>query len=217
MSKTVIGLDIDKSIIVGQDIDMKILNKRMITDIRAYAEVHTVKETAEYFSVTYGSMQAFLARYKIKHAPRKSSGKDNNNYKVGFALHKKLYWVYYAMLDRCYDTKSPRYKDYGARGIKVCKEWKEDNKTFFAWAIANGYREGLTLDRLDNDKGYSPDNCSWITNKENCNHNRRTHFLTYQGKTQSLKKWSEETGINYSTLRNRANRSKMSVEDILRR
>lgn len=196
---------------------MKILNKSMIPDITKYAEEHTVKETADYFNVSYDSMQAYLAKYKIAHAPRKNKGKDNNNYKVGFTLHKKLYWIYYAMLDRCYNIKSPRYKDYGARGIKVCNEWKNDNKVFFAWALANGYKEGLTLDRLDNDKGYSPNNCAWVTNKENCNHNRRTHFLTYQGKTQSLKKWSEETGINYSTLRNRANRSNMSVEDILRR
>ena len=195
---------------------MKILNKMMIPDIRAYAESHTVKETAEYFSVTYDSMQVFLARYKIKHALRKTSGADNNNYKVGFAMNKKLYWVYYAMLARCYNAKSPRYKDYGARGITVYKEWREDNKTFFAWAMANGYKEGLTLDRLNNDKGYSPDNCAWVLNKDNCNHNRKTHYLTYKGKTQSLKKWSEELGINYSTLRNRINRSGMTAEEALK-
>ena len=71
--------------------------------------------------------------------------------------------------------------------------------------------------RIDNDKEYSSENCAWVTNKENCNHNRRTHFLTYQGKTQSLRKWAEETGINYSTLRNRVNRSKLSVEEAFRR
>lgn len=196
---------------------MKILNKTMLPEIRVYAESHTVKETAEYFEIAYDNMQAFIARHKVKHTPRKNTGVNNNNYKVGFAMHKKLYWIYYAMVGRCYNTKNPRYKDYGARGINVCDEWKNDNKTFFVWALANGYKEDLTLDRLDNDKGYNPVNCVWVTNKENCNHTRKTHFLTYQGKTQSLKKWSEETGINYSTLRNRVNRSNMSVEDILRR
>lgn len=195
---------------------MKILNKSMIQDIAEYAKHHTVKEVAEHFSVSYDSMQAYMARHCIEHAPRNISGEANGNYKVGFAMNKKLYWVYYAMLDRCYNVKSPRYKDYGARGITVCKEWREDNRTFFAWAIANGYKEGLTLDRLDNDKSYSPTNCAWVSNKDNCNHNRRTHFLTYKGKTQSLKKWSEELGINYSTLRNRINRSGMTAEEALK-
>ena len=192
---------------------MKILNKNMIPDIKEYAQSHTVKETASYFSVSYDSMQAYLARYKIPHADRKSLGENNNNYKVGFALHKKLYWIYYAMLARCYNVKCSRYKDYGARGIKVYQQWKEDNRSFFHWAIHNGYMEGLTLDRIDNDGDYSPDNCAWVTNKENCNHNRKTHFVTYKGKTQSLHDWAEELGINYSTLRNRINRSKMTVEE----
>lgn len=195
---------------------MKILNKEMISDITDYAKEHTVKETAEHFSVPYDNMQAFMARHNICHAPRNSSGEHNNNYKVGFAMCKKLYWIYYAMLARCYNSNSPRYKDYGARGITVCEEWRKDNKTFFVWAITNGYKEGLTLDRLDNDKDYSPDNCAWVSNKDNCNHNRKTHYLTYKGKTQSLKKWSEELGINYSTLRNRINRSGMTVEEALK-
>lgn len=147
----------------------------------------------------------------------KQIGESNSNYKVGFSLNRKLYNVYYAMLSRCYNKNNPRYKDYGARGITVCSVWRFDNKTFYEWAIKNGYREGLTLDRIDNNKEYSPENCAWVTNKENCNHNRRTHFLTYKGKTQSLRKWSEEIGINYSTLRNRVNRSKMTVEEAFRR
>lgn len=195
---------------------MKILNKSMIQDITEYAKEHTVKECAKRFGVSYDSMQIYMARHSISHAPRDSAGKANSNYKVGFAMNKKLYWVYYSMIARCYNTNSPRYKDYGARGITVCKEWREDNKTFFAWAVANGYKEGLTLDRLNNDKGYSPDNCAWVLNKDNCNHNRKTHYLTYKGKTQSLKKWSEELGINYSTLRNRINRSGMTVEEALK-
>lgn len=195
---------------------MKILNKSMIQDITRYAKKHTVKEVAEHFDVSYDSMQAYMARYGIKHLPRNSSGKANGNYKVGFAMNKKLYWVYYSMLARCYNTNNPRYKDYGARGITVCEEWRKDNKSFFAWAISNGYKEGLTLDRLNNDKGYCPDNCAWVSSKDNSNHNRRTHFLTYKGKTQSLKKWSEELGINYSTLRNRINRSNMEAKEALK-
>lgn len=140
------------------------------------------------------------------------SGENNGRYKVGFSMNKKLYWVYYAMIQRCYNKNCKGYKRYGARGIKVCSEWLNDNTSFYFWAMNNGYKEGLTLDRINNEGNYEPSNCAWVTNKENTNHNSRTHFLTYKGKTQSMMKWAEELGINYSTLRNRINRSGMSLE-----
>lgn len=194
---------------------MKILNKSMITEIKKYAEEHTVKEVAEHFLVNYDRMQAYMSRHHIQHAPRKNSGSDNNNYKVGFAMNKKLYWVYYAMIQRCYKANCKRYFRYGGRGIRVCKEWLSDKVSFYKWALENGYKEGLTLDRIDNDGNYEPSNCAWVSNKDNSNHNSRTHFLTYKGKTQSMIKWSEELNINYSTLRNRINRSGMTVEEAL--
>lgn len=194
---------------------MKILNKTMLPEIKTYAESHTVKETAEHFSVNYDSMQAFLARYKIQHIPRKCSGVNNNNYKVGFSMNKKLYWIYYAMVQRCYNPNCKRFLRYGGRGIKVCKEWLADKTSFYKWSLEHGYKDGLTLDRINNDGNYEPSNCAWVSNKENVNHNSRTHFLTYNGKTQSMSKWSEELGINYSTLRNRINRSQMTVEEAL--
>lgn len=192
---------------------MRLLNKTMVKDIEVYAKEHTVKETAIYFSVPYDNMQAFMARYKIKHLPRKSNGSDNNNFKRGFALNKKLYWVYYAMLQRCYKPNCKQYKRYGGRGISVCEEWKKDGTVFYKWAMQSGYKEGLTLDRINNDGNYEPSNCAWTTNKDNCNHNSQTHFIEYKGKIQSLSKWAEELGVNYSTLRSRINRSKMSVEE----
>ena len=194
---------------------MKILNKTMLPEIRAYAESHTVKETAEYFEIAYDNMQAFMARHGVKHAPRKSSGTDNNNYKVGFAMNKNLYWVYYAMIQRCYMANCKQYFRYGGRGIRVCREWLEDKTSFYKWAIEQGYREGLTLDRIDNDKGYSPENCHWVDYKVQGNNTRRNHLITYKGQTKTMKQWSEELGINYSTLRNRINRSGMTAEEAL--
>jgi len=189
------------------------LNKYMLLKITQYSKKHTIKETASYFDVSYDCMQAFLARYEIKHLPRKTEGKDNNNFKTGFSMNKKLYWVYYSMLARCYNSNCKAFRRYGARGIKVCEEWKINNKSFYEWALHNGYKEGLTLDRIDNNGNYEPSNCAWVTNKRNCNHTSRVHFLTYKGKTQSMSDWAEELNINYSTLRNRLNRSKMSVEE----
>lgn len=193
---------------------MKILNKTMIPEIKAYAESHTVKETAEYFSVAYDNMQAFMARHSIKHAPRKSSGTDNNNYKVGFAMNKKLYWVYGAMLQRCYKKNCKQYYRYGGRGITVCKEWVENKLSFYKWALEQGYKEGLTLDRIDNDKGYSPDNCRWVDYKVQGNNTRRVHYLSYKGKVQSMKLWSEELNINYYNLRSKI-RNGWTLEEVI--
>ena len=155
-----------------------------------------------------------MVRHKIKRMPRKTRGKDNNNYKVGFAMNKKLYWVYYAMLQRCYHKNCSRYSRYGGRGIAVCDEWRNDNTAFYQWALTNGYKEGLTLDRIDNDKGYSPDNCRWVSVKTQNNNTSKCVYITYNGETHTMQEWANITGINYSCLRNRHQRGE-SIERLL--
>lgn len=73
------------------------------------------------------------------------------------------------MKQRCQDVNAINYRYYGGKGVSVCEEWRDNLQAFYEWSISNGYAEHLTLDRIDNDKGYSPDNCRWVTMKEQQN------------------------------------------------
>lgn len=106
----------------------------------------------------------------------------------------KLYGVWHRMVDRCYYTKGDNYKYYGGRGIRVCDEWLPKNNgvvNFYNWAINNGYKKGLTIERIDVNGNYCPENCKWITQAEQMLNTRNSHKITIDGKTKSLKEWCE--------------------------
>lgn len=126
----------------------------------------------------------------------------------------KLYFVWNDMKSRCTDKKALPYKDYGGRGIFVCEEWMKSYEPFRDWALSNGYKQGLTLDRKDVDKGYYPENCRWATMQVQCNNKRNNRIITYEKETHTISEWSKITGISKETIRYRLNAG-WDVKDIL--
>lgn len=139
---------------------------------------------------------------------------ERGNIKHGLR-YTRIYKIWLGLQQRTGNVKNPNFADYGGRGIDVCAEWKEDFMAFYNWAMDNGYQENLSLDRKDNDKGYTPDNCRWATQKEQCNNQRTNRYITYLNETKTMKQWSEETGIPYSLLAARIDKLGWCIERAL--
>ena len=126
----------------------------------------------------------------------------------------RLYATWQNMKNRCYYEGFIEFDRYGGRGIEVCQEWRDNFVPFYEWAMASGYAEGLTLDRIDNDGNYCPENCRWLTKKAQQNNRSNNRYLTYNGKTQSVAQWAEELGVCAKTIRTRISRG-WSIEKAL--
>ena len=124
----------------------------------------------------------------------------------------RLHGIWNGMKCRCYNKNSTSYKYYGARGIGLCDEWKNDFKAFYEWSIINGYKEDLTIDRIDPNGDYEPLNCRWVDMNTQNNNRRDSVIIEYNGKSQTLSQWAKELNINYATLRNRINQLGWSIE-----
>lgn len=97
--------------------------------------------------------------------------------------------VFSGMWQRCYDCNQVGYKNYGARGITICEEWLNNREAFYDWAYENGYKEGMSIERKDVNKGYSPDNCTFIPLSEQSKNRRNIHMITIDGVTKCLSEW----------------------------
>lgn len=133
--------------------------------------------------------------------------------------NKRLHGIYHGIKKRCYNKNMPRYKDYGGRGIAMCEEWLDPDNgfdRFVDWAFENGYRDDLTIERVNVDGDYCPDNCTWITLKEQRNNQRSTLWVEYEGKRVRLKEICEEIGVvSYDTAHDRIYKRGWSVKDAL--
>ncbi len=106
--------------------------------------------------------------------------------------HSKIYRLWQGLKERCEQPRCPNFKNYGGRGIIICTEWRENYLIFREWVLGNGYKDGLTIDRRDNDGNYSPDNCRFVTIKMQSLNKRTNHLLTHFGETKPLTAWASD-------------------------
>jgi hypothetical protein len=127
----------------------------------------------------------------------------------------RLFRIYADMKTRCYNTKRPAYELYGLRGIGMCDEWlnKGGFEKFYEWCMNNGYSKDLTIDRINNDKGYSPENCRWTTCKEQCNNRRGNLNIEYNNETKTLAEWCDFLNMPYHAVYHRLYEKGLSVEE----
>lgn len=148
-----------------------------------------------------GSLQCDECKYKGRIG--QTVWKKHGEYK------SRLYGVWNSMKERCNNPNNKHYANYGGRGITVCAQWRYDFAAFQSWALIAGYKQGLHIDRKDNDKGYCPHNCQFITQAKN-NLNRRSNTSIHAfGEVKTLKEWSEDVRcvVSYSTLESRLRRN----------
>lgn len=128
-----------------------------------------------------------------------NAGKKGGSVGKHYLSRTKIYKRYTHILSRCYNVNDIMYKNYGGRGIEVCEEWKNDFMSFYNWAMANGYREDLTIDRIDVNGNYEPNNCRWTDMITQANNKTNNHYIKYNGKRMTIAEYSREKGIDYTT------------------
>lgn len=153
-------------------------------------------------NITYCMASSLMTGHKTSCGcyGRDRLGNDNRTHgQTGSRLFK----IYHGIKARCYNKNFNEYDRYGGRGIGLCKEWLDNPQSFFDWSLQNGYNDDLTIDRIDNNGNYSPENCRWITRKEQNSNTSRNVIYEYNGEALNLSRICEKYGINYSTIRKR--------------
>lgn len=136
------------------------------------------------------------------------------NYKHG-KRHTRLYSIWRDMIRRCESKTRYAHEHYYDKGIRLCDEWRNDFNSFYDWALNNGYTDELTIDRIDVNGNYEPNNCRWVTMKVQCNNRSNNRRISYNGAIHTLSEWEDITGIKSSTIRERIYKYGWSIEDAL--
>ena len=130
--------------------------------------------------------------------------RTSENFKKHGQSNTRLHNIWRDIIKRCTNKKYRQFYLYGGRGIEVCADWL-DFENFYIWAISNGYHDSLTIDRIDTNGNYDPNNCRWTTQKKQNNNKRNNHRISYKNKALTISEWSEVTGISSRTLWYRIN------------
>ena len=138
---------------------------------------------------------------------------NKNHLTHGLRKHR-LYRIWSNIKTRCYNVNDPHYERWGAKGITVCDEWRNDFKAFYDWSMTNGYSDELTIDRINTNGNYEPTNCRWVTLAENNRNKNRVKYITFNGKTQTIGQWTKELGLGKETIRERLKRGYSDSEAI---
>lgn len=154
--------------------------------------------------------ETIVSGYKLRSGNTKSCGCLQNEMRgqsrtKHHMTNTRLYATWENMRARCKNPNCDSFYRYGARGITVCDEWDHSFENFYIWAMSNGYSDELTIERIDINKGYCPENCCWILPKKQYLNRSDNHRITAFGKTQTIKEWSDESGIKYDTIERRIN------------
>lgn len=128
--------------------------------------------------------------------------------------HTRIYETWCGMKKRCYNKNEKSYSRYGGRGITVCEEWKNDFLEFYNWSMGNGYAENLTIDRIDNEKGYCPENCRWVTRTEQQRNKTNNIYLEINGERKTIAEWSAVYGCSDKLAYERYHRAVLRGQQI---
>ena len=137
------------------------------------------------------------------------------NAKHNYIEHKRLYKIWCSIKTRCYNNKSRAFNYYGGRGIRICDEWLNSFDIFKNWALSNGYKSNLTIDRINNNCNYEPSNCRWVDRYTQANNKRTNVFITYKNESKTLANWAKELGISPSVLWYRLHKS-WDIEKVIK-
>lgn len=182
---------------------------------RQFNRLTVISEIEDYISPSGGKHKQYMClcqcgnttkvlKEHLTSGRKKSCGclKRENGKRTHGEIHTRLYRIWGNMCNRCSNPNNPAWDRYGGRGIQVCDKWKSF-ENFRNWAYSSGYSDELTIDRVDNDRGYEPNNCRWSDDFEQANNKRNNRLIEYNGEIKTLSEWSTALNIPYKTLHRR--------------
>lgn len=189
--------------------------KNLTSQIFGYLKVVSIDEERTTSNRTYWKCVCVCGKTRSFQTCQLTSGrvtscgcKNPRTQRLITLTQKRIYTIYNSMLARCNNPKSISYKYYGAKGITVCNEWENSFKAFVEWSVSNGYNDTLSIDRIDNSKGYCPSNCRWIPLCEQAQNKTTTVKYTHNGETHNLKEWCNILNFNYVLAKSRRKEAK---------